>query len=232
MYSTAIAQLRNATFGQLLTGKPLLLTALAGTLALTVSSGTADYKAAESNPTWSVPLSGVATAINSRTFIGTAGSWWAQCNSVRAKVSAERGTGLSGNGIISINSIEFENSADAGGACTTFGGYEATIAAAGLPWDFNAHAYDPRTGITTGRVSGITINAEVSNGCHVTVTDTPGNSGGVDATYDNSTGAITVFDYSHLSVSSSDDPCMLQGGDEVVIRCTFILVPHGVIRSP
>ncbi|GAA1776987.1 hypothetical protein [Actinomadura chokoriensis] len=232
MYSTAIAQLRNATFGQLLTGKPLLLTALAGTLALTLSSGTAGYKAAESNLTWSVPLSGVSTAVNSQVFIGTAGPWWAQCDSVRAKVSARRGTGLSGNGIVSIDSVELKNSANARGACTAPQGYEVTIVAAGLPWKFNARAYDARTGITTGRVSGITINAEVSNGCHVTVTDSPGDSGGVDATYDNSTGEITVFDYTHLSVSSFTGSCSLQGSDQVVIGCTFRLAPYGIIRSP
>ncbi|TDE34054.1 hypothetical protein [Actinomadura sp. 6K520] len=233
MHRTAVAQLRKVIIGQVLTGKPLLVTALTGALALTVSSGTARYQAEASDLTWSVPLSGVATAVNSQVFIGSSGGGIAHCDDVKATVSAKRGTGLSGDGIVSVTDLELKSIGNVDDACRAPYGLGVTISALGLPWDFDARAYDARTGVTTGRVSGIAVNVAVTNGCQITVADGSGGPGEVDATYENSTGRISILDYGHLKVTSTAGSCpgVVVGG-EVILSGMFKLAPYGIIRSP
>lgn len=224
------------TADRFLTGKVLAGTVAVGSLAATLSSSSAASQAQRAGSTWTVPISGVGTAVNSRVLLAWHGptGFQVSCDEVVAKASAKRGTGLSGDGIISISSVRLQSADNPGLGCTGPQGVGVKIVASGLPWRFNARSHDPGTGVTNGRLSGVTVTVtDDTLGCTLTVAGPGGTTGEVDASYRNSSGEITIADRGHLRITTATETCQpLAVGDEVDIDGVFTMVPRGVITSP
>ncbi|GAA3605720.1 hypothetical protein GCM10022419_108160 [Nonomuraea rosea] len=195
-------------------------------MTLTLSSAAAGFDAKAQAPTWTVPMSGIATGTGQISAQVVQAGWFMSCNTVEAKVSARRGTGLPGEGVIAITGITF---APVGATCAAPFGATLDVTADVLPLKFNATAFDAATGKVAGRVSGISVGVESSDGCVLTAT------GQADATYDNSSGAILVEDTDHVRIATVNARCIADGlkvGHNVIVEGRFDLAPRGVITSP
>ncbi|MEW9555488.1 hypothetical protein [Nonomuraea sp. NPDC050783] len=195
-------------------------------MTMTLSSATAGFEARAQAPTWTVPMSGIATGTGEFMARIVQSGWFMSCKSVEAKVSARRGTGLPGAGIVSITGISF---APVGATCAGPLGTTLEVTADVLPLKFDATAFDPGTGRVAGRVSGVSVSVESSDGCVLTAT------GQADATYDNTSGAILLEDRDHLRIATVNARCGADGikaGENIVVEGSFDLAPRGVITSP
>lgn len=195
-------------------------------VTMTLSSAAVGFEAQTQAPTWTVPMSGIATGTGEITAMVVQSGWFMSCKTVEAKVSARRGTGLSGEGVISITGISF---APVGATCAGPLGATLDVTADVLPLKFDATAFDPGTGKVAGRVSGVSVGVESSDGCVLTAT------GQADATYDNTSGAILLEDRDHLRIATVNSRCVADGlkvGDNVIVEGRFDLAPRGVITSP
>ncbi|MFC4121068.1 hypothetical protein [Nonomuraea zeae] len=194
-------------------------------MTLTLSSAGAGLDAQAQATTWTVPMSGIATGTGEISGMVAQVGWSMVCKTVEAKVSARRGVGLPGDGIISITGISF---APVGATCIGPLGLTMDVSVDTLPLKFDATAFDARTGMVAGRVSGVSVTVESSDGCVVTV------AGQADATYDNTSGAIVIADNSHLRIASVGPYCSSSGlkvGQNAVLNGRFEVAPRGVITS-
>ncbi|NUR89103.1 MAG: hypothetical protein HOY71_33895 [Nonomuraea sp.] len=199
---------------------------LAVALTFTVSSAGVTAAPQALTPTWTVPMSGVATGTGHLIAQHVQVGWTMNCDTVEAKVMAHHGSGMTGDGVVAITSIAF---APTGGTCEGPLGVTMDVTADSVPLKFDAKAYDPRTGVVAGRVSGVAVTVESSDGCVLTVT------GQADATYDNNSGTIALDDRDHLRIATVTPACAsaaLKAGDSVTVEGSFDLTPAGVITSP
>jgi len=218
---------RRTALGATVVGVAMTLTLSSASVGLTgLTAGTAQAQA----PTWTVPMSGIADgAGHLRAQHGQMG-WLVICDQVEARVRAQRGAQMSGDGVIAITSMTFGDA-----PCSGVLGDTITLTVATLPLRFNALAYDASTSVVAGRVTGITVTATSNQGCVLTVAGPNGTAGQVDATYSNPTGTITVKDNSHLRVTSVTTGCARGGvkvGDNILLEGQFALSPRGIITSP
>jgi hypothetical protein len=177
-----------------------------------------------SDPTWTIPISGVGTGTGLVIVQLSPGGFSATCDYAEAGVRAQRGTGLSGTGLISMTSITVSS-------CRNSFASPIQVTFSGLPWQFNATAYDPDHGTVVGRLSGITVTAKAGASCTFTLAAAGGGPGQADVSYTNSTGEITVNDTGHLHIVSQTG-CPVDVGDTATIEAFLLLDPRGVITSP
>ncbi|WP_327092815.1 hypothetical protein OIE66_19900 [Nonomuraea sp. NBC_01738] len=203
-------------------------TVLGAAMTLTLTTAAGDFGAQAAEPTWTIPMSGLAGGTGYLNAQHAQAGWYVGCDAVGTKVRAHRGKGVSGAGVIDITSVTFGSTASAA-TCPGPFGLTMEITADTLPMKFDALAFDARTGTVAGRVSGIKATVESSDGCVLTV------SGQADATYSNSDGAIVLDDRDHLRVTAASAPCAsgaVQVGDTIMVDGRFEVNPHGVITSP
>jgi hypothetical protein len=168
----------------------------------------------------------------------------AVCDYVDGSATLPSGSGLSGNGIVSLSSFAFHN-------CVGPNNLTITINPTGLPWSLNATSYDATGGVTTGTLTGITGNITVSDGC------VAGFSAGLDGssnqipahvtgTYTNSTGVLKITEDSPApptttptssnivvdSVNSSCNPTLIGLGDHIALYGSVAVSPGQTVTSP
>jgi len=202
-------------------------------MALTLSSAPVSLatRAQTQGPTWTVPMSGIATGTGRLNATIAQVGWQVACHTVEAKARAHRGAGMSGAGVIAITSVMFGSADD---LCDGPLGLTMEVTVDTLPLNFDATAYDARTGVVAGRVSGLTVTVESSNGCVLTIAGPDGRPGQADASYSNPDGTIVIDDRGHLRVASQSAACNagIKIGDSVIVDGRFELTPRGIITSP
>ncbi|WP_433359057.1 hypothetical protein [Streptosporangium sp. CA-115845] len=217
--------------GELARKTALRATVLGGVMALTLSSAPVSLATQAQALTWTVPMSGIASGAGHLNATHVQAGWSVSCNTVEAKVRAHRGTGMTGDGVIAITGVMF-GSADA--LCAGPLGLKMEVTVDTLPLKFDATAFDARTGMVAGRVSGITVTVESSNGCVLTIAGPNGKPGQADASYSNPDGTIVIDDRGHLRVTAQSSSCNagIQIGDSIVVDGRFELTPRGILTSP
>jgi hypothetical protein len=153
----------------------------------------------------------------------------AVCSTASGSGVAQSGSGLSGTGIVSINSLSTSN-------CIGPGNAAVNITMNNTPYSMNAVSYNASTGVTTGNVTGIkaTYNNPV-DGCVATITGPGGAGGSVNGTYTNSTHRLAASGGSTLvvnTVNSSCSPSQIQVGDPITLTITLVVSPGQTVTSP
>jgi hypothetical protein len=175
----------------------LKLAGATATVAAVVALGAGVALAA---PTFTVSNGGTnlpATQVGSSTLVD--GSSTLTCTSGTGKVTATNGSGKSGTGLATLSSVTF-------GGCTGPFGIAFTVTPVGT-WTLNATSSSG--GTTVGTITG--VDAKLSGTlCTAEVTGT------VDASYNNTSGTLTVSpDGTALTVKSASCLGVLNKGDSV-----------------
>jgi hypothetical protein len=201
----------------------------AGTAAALLIGVSALPAAAAAAPTWSVKAGGAATAKAGKTVLkDTKTSTVLTCTSSSAKLTIKKGHKLAGAGIAKITAISFSK-------CTGPLGISFTVKSSALPWKLNAVSYNPKTGTTTGTITG--IHSTLSGpGCSATVDGTGAakDNGLVKVTYVNKTHKLTVLakgDNLHVYKVSG---CfgLINSGDPSSFTAIDAVSPAQTITSP
>jgi hypothetical protein len=154
--------------------------AIALSLALGVTAASATTAV-----TWTVSPGGSITASGSGQVKDTKTGTIAKCTSIKVtKATIKKGTGLKGAGLGTISASTFTG--------CTIATISVTVATANLPWKLNATSYNATTGVTTGTLTGVQLDASAP-GCSATLEGTTATNGKIKVTYTNSSGVLKLI---------------------------------------
>ncbi|MGH3159715.1 MAG: hypothetical protein ACRDNF_24515 [Streptosporangiaceae bacterium] len=154
--------------------------AIALSLALGVTAASATTAT-----TWTVSPGGSITASGSGQVKDTSTGTIAKCTSIKVtSATIKKGSGLKGAGLGTIKASAFTG--------CTIATISVTVATANLPWKLNAVSYKASTGVTTGTLTGVQLDASAP-GCSATLEGTTATNGKIKVTYTNSTGVLKLL---------------------------------------
>ncbi|WP_157407361.1 hypothetical protein [Actinomadura atramentaria] len=151
------------------------------------------------------------------------------CDTVTSSSTAHAGSGLSGDDLLSIDSISFADSSRSVG-CPASAGSTAQLTPLHLPWKYQASSYDAGSGKVEGRITGISLRVtNLSDGCVADI----GFPGGIPVTYENSTGTVVpAADTGAVIESTNCDRTIANVGDTFTVDGAFMVNPVQTVTSP
>jgi hypothetical protein len=202
--------------------------ATAGAAATLAVTPAATSSSATTAATWTVKPGGNFTTSGATQVKDTKTTTVVTCKPVNRAFTAESGSGLPGTDIASITAVTYSG-------CTLGTITIPDVTANGLPWKLNATSYDVKTGVTTGTITGIDIQA-TTTGCAATLDGTAAGAddGMVKFTYTNSTGAFELLpaggNLHYWAVSG----CLglVESGDPAQASGSTTVKPKQTITSP
>jgi hypothetical protein len=201
--------------------KRLTTIVLAGSATALALGLTATSASAASG--WTVKPGGAFSSSGSDQVKDTKTGTVAKCTSVTISGTLKK-SAPSGAGLGSLTKASFSKCA--------IGTISVTVTTHGLPWKLNATSY--KSGVTTGSISGIDLVA-TAPGCSATLDGTgAGKDNGVaDATYNNSTGVLTLTGKGNLhSWAVSGCFNLVNNGDPQDASGTNKVSPKQTITGP
>ncbi|MFF4242629.1 hypothetical protein ACFYYL_42765 [Actinomadura geliboluensis] len=205
-------------------------TALTVTAVAATAAALAAVPASAAPITFTVTPGGSVSGTNTQPLraLNTAKGVAAVCSGSTASGSAHSGDGV---GLATLTSV-------AATGCVTTGGLATTITPTGLPWTFNATAYNAGTGVTSGDLTGVQATAVIGNPaspqCTVTVGALGSGPGTITGTHTNSTHRLNVSG-SNLRVQTATGPgcgSLASPGDPITLAGEYLLSPAQTITSP
>ncbi|MFG2248469.1 hypothetical protein [Spirillospora sp. NPDC048823] len=136
------------------------------------------------------------------------------------------GTGLPGNGLLTITSV------NGSGPCSD-GVNSVSVSPGNLPWSFNAVSY--QSGVAVGNVSDVSLSLQYGFLCIATVTGPGSAPGTIDASYSNGFGsaALTLAGGNmEVTAASGCDPTVIKVGDPMPVYANLHVTPVQTITSP
>jgi hypothetical protein len=200
----------------------VILTGSAAALAVSLSATAA---MATSAKTWTVSPGGATSASGKGQVKDSSTGTVAKCTSIQMSATLKSGSGLKGTGIGTIKSGSFTG--------CTIATIAVTVVAQNLPWKLNATSYNASTGVTTGTITGIRLQA-TAPGCSATLEGTTATNGKVKVTYKNSTATLTLVGSGGNLTSENVSGCfgLVNNGDPQKASGSLKVSPKQKITSP
>jgi hypothetical protein len=110
----------------------------------------------------------------------------------------------------------------------------STFTSSGFPWHLNARSYDPATGVTSGRLSGIHLSWTISViPCSAVVDGTSGtaSNGTIPFTYNNATHVLRLHKGGNLHLWDNTCP-NVANGTRMTLSGSYKVSPGQTITSP
>jgi hypothetical protein len=195
--------------------------AIALSLALGVTAASATTAV-----TWTVSPGGSITASGSGQVKDTKTGTIAKCTSIKVtKATIKKGTGLKGAGLGTISASTFTG--------CTIATISVTVATANLPWKLNATSYNATTGVTTGTLTGVQLDASAP-GCSATLEGTTATNGKIKVTYTNSSGVLKLIGTGGNLTDEDVSGCfgLVNNGDPEDASGSLTVTPKQTITSP
>lgn len=192
--------------------------------------------AAALNMTWTFSPGGSVTATNVGNVVvqDMATTASISCTSSVAKATAKSGSGLSGDSLVTLDDLSLVVPTNPEKKCNGPSGVGVAVRLLGLPWHFDAESYAAGSGVTSGKMKGITVETESSDGCVATYAAPGGVPGQVDLTYKNSTSRVQVTggNLTVVSVNASCDPDLIDVGDPINVVAVYKVGSAQTVTSP
>ncbi len=185
--------------------------------------------ASAAKPTWTItPGGAVKAAATSFTLKDATAGFGLPCKASAGKAVLKKGKGLSGAGAISLSAVSVSK-------CSTEG-FSITIKPAHLPWHLNLVSYNPKTGVTTGTLTGIHATMSVpAIGCSASVDGTKptADNGQINVTYTNKTGKLVLLTSGSKLHLYNVQGCLglVKNGDTMTMSASYAVSPKQKITE-
>jgi hypothetical protein len=199
-----------------------LLTVMSAAAVVALGAGTSFAATAA---TWSVsPGGSISGKAGTTTLKDTTSGLTVTCKSSTTTGTLKSGSGLSGTGLGTVTSIDFNT-------CSV-DGESLSLDSGTVSWAFNAKSY--KSGVTTGTITGIHIS-ESSSICSFVVDGTSGSAdnGSLKVTYTNSTHKLKLLPTGGTLHVWDVSGCLglVSNGDAATISATQTITPAQTITE-
>jgi hypothetical protein len=185
--------------------------------------------ASAAKPTWTITPGGAfKAAAKSFTLKDATAGLSLPCKASAGKGALKKGKGLPGAGAVTLSAVSAS-------ACSTEG-VSITIKPAHLPWHLNLVSYNPKTGVTTGTLTGIHATMSVpAVGCSAAVDGTKPTAGNgqITVTYTNKTGKLVLLTSGSKLHLFNVKGCLglVNNGDTMTMSAAYAVSPKQKITG-